>query len=129
MVKKKFEEEKQIKINELLRTLKEETHYLEFLNEINVKKQIVSLHFNENEIREWINSKKPKPNPNPNYNNQMPDPNPNPDDQEKIIQELFKRIDDEITISSIVSFEDFREKAIQYNYDYEQINEWAQTLF
>ena len=124
MVKEKFDIKKNMKIDELLRTLREETNFSQFLDDSEVKNKIESSHFSKNEVKEWINSQKPAPSPNP--------PNPNPlggSVNEQLIEEYYQKLENELYISSLITVDEFRENVIKYNYDFEKISVWAKNLF
>ena len=129
IIKTKYEEEKQKKIKDLLNKLKQEINFDKYLNDDQVKEKILFYKFKENEIKDWIKSKKPKdpepapepvPEPEP-----KPEPKPGPDPDEKI-QAIIDQLEADYYISGFIDDDEIREIIVNYNFDKERIKAWVE---
>ena len=125
IIKQKYEEEKQKKIEDLLNKLKQEINFDKYLNDDQVKEKILFYKFKENEIKDWIKSKKPKepepvPEPEP-----KPEPKPGPDPDEKI-QAIIDQLEADYYISGFIDEDEIKEIIVKYNFDYEKIKVWVE---
>ena len=126
IIKTKYEEEKQKKIKDLLNKLKQEINFDKYLNDDQVKEKILFYKFKENEIKDWIKSKKPKdPEPVPEPKPE-PEPNPDPDNKEKKIQEIIDQLEADYYISGFIDDDEIREIIVNYNFDSERIKAWVE---
>ena len=124
IVKEKYLEEKKNKIKELMAELEKETNFSK-LERNEVENKIIEYKFDEKEIKDWIKKQNPNPEPNPE-----PNPNPNPKNpiDEKKIEELYNYFNEKYYIEGICEKEEFKEKAIEYNYDIDKLDDYVQSL-
>ena len=107
--KEKLEKlEKEKKIKELLDKLERDTNFSQFLNNKEVEEKIISTNFNEQEIKKWIEEKRPNPNPNPN---------------EELINKIIDELEDELYVKSFLTEDELRKIIINFNYDRKKIKE------
>ena len=100
--------EKEKRVKDLLVKLEKETNYKEFLNKNEVEQQIICFNFNEEEIKKWIEEKKPKPVAKP-----VPE---QPEVNEELIREIADELEEELYVSSFIPEDDLRQIIIDNRY-------------
>ena len=109
--------EKEKRVKDLSAKLENETNYTEFLNKNEVEEKILSFNFNEEEIKKWIEEKRPRPVPEP-----APAPVPErPEVNEELIREITDELEEELYVSSFIPEEDLRQIIIDNRYDRNEI--------
>lgn len=127
LIKEKYENLKQKKLDDLFNELEQEFHFSNDLTKNEVQDKIISLNFNIDEIKNYIRNKISKPQPNPQPQPQPnPQPHPQPQPMDNRIKEILDKLEDEYYVSGFLNQNEITEKIINLNFDYEKIVEWVQ---
>lgn len=113
IVKEKYENLKETKVNKLLGELKDETNYSRFLDDNVVKEKIIGSNFNKEEIKKWIKEK------------EQEQVGPDEGNRERI-QNIINIIEENYNASSFIKRELLVNQIIQLNYDINAITEWVE---